>query len=140
MVAKKKSTAKKKVIAKKKVVTKKKVAAAPAAPVIKAITTKQTKTQILANIAEKTGLSKKDVSAVFSALNDCVTAHIKRRGSGEFTIPEVGVKIRKVKKPATKARKGRNPFTGEEIMIKAKPASSAVRMTALKSLKDKVNL
>ncbi len=140
MVAKKKSTAKKKVIAKKKVVTKKKVAAAPAVPVIKAITTKQTKTQIIADIAEKTGLSKKDVGAVFSALSDSVTAHIKRRGSGEFTIPEVGVKIRKVKKPATKARKGRNPFTGEEIMIKAKPASNTVRMSALKSLKDKVNL
>ncbi|MBV2091894.1 MAG: HU family DNA-binding protein [Candidatus Thiodiazotropha sp. (ex. Lucinisca nassula)] len=134
MVAKKaaKKTAKK--TAKKKV-TAKKVAAAPR---LKAITTKQTKTQILSTIAEETGLSRKDVAAVFSSLNTLVTRHLQKRGSGEFTIPDSGIKVRRVVKPRTKARMGRNPATGEAIKIAAKPAKTVVKLTALKALKDKI--
>jgi len=127
----------KKKVAKKKV-AKKKAAVAPA-KTIKATTTKQTKTQIITAIAESTGLSKKDVSAVFSNLGDMVTSHMKRRGSGEFTIPDTGVKIRRVKKPARKSRMGRNPATGEPMKIAAKPASTVVRVSALKALKDTIN-
>lgn len=112
--------------------------AAPAAPAVKAITTKQTKTQIIAALAESTELSKKDVANVMSALGDMIEAHMKRRGSGEFTIPDTGVKIRRVKKPARKARMGRNPATGEAMKIAAKPASTVVRVTALKALKDTI--
>jgi nucleoid DNA-binding protein len=123
----------KKKVAKKKVT--KKVAAAPA---VKAITTKQTKTQVIAAISEATELSKKDVGAVFAQLGQMIEAHMKRRGSGEFTIPDTGVKIRRVRKPARKARMGRNPATGEPMKIAAKPASTVVRVTALKALKETV--
>ena len=136
-MALKKKVAKKKVAKKK--VTKKAAAAAPVKK-IKAIGTKQTKTQIIAAISESTGLSKKDVASVFSELADLITAHMKRRGSGEFTIPDTGVKIRRVKKPARKARMGRNPATGEPMKIAAKPASTVIKVTALKALKDTLNV
>jgi len=126
----------------KKKVTKKKVtkkAAAAPAKKIKAIGSKQTKTQVIASIAESTGLSKVQVASVFSELGDLITAHMKRRGSGEFTIPDTGVKVRRVKKPARKSRMGRNPATGEPMKIAAKPASTVVRVTVLKALKDTIN-
>lgn len=103
-----------------------------------AIANKQTKSQIVSTIAEQADLTKKDVAAVFAALGDVVERHMKKRGSGEITIPDTGIKVRRVKKPARKARMGRNPFTGEEIKIAAKPASTGVRVTALKSLKEAV--
>lgn len=129
-----KKTAAKKTVA-KKTVAKKAVAAAPA---VKAITTKQTKTQVIAAIAESTELSKKDVAAVFAKLGQIIEGHMKRRGSGDFTIPDTGVKIRRVRKPARKARMGRNPATGEAMKIAAKPASTVVRVSALKALKDTI--
>ena len=103
-----------------------------------AITTKQTKSQILSTLAEETELTKKDVNAVMEALTSLAQRHLVKRGSGEFTIPSLGIKLRRVLKPARKARKGVNPFTGEEIMIKAKPATTSVRATPLKALKDAV--
>lgn len=142
-VAAKKGVARKKVAAKKKAATRKKVAAkkkAAAAPVVKqkAITSKQTKTQIITAIAEETELSRQDVAKVFGSLGNLITRHMARRGSGEFTIPETGVKIRKVRKPARKSRMGRNPATGETIKIAAKPASTVIKVSALKGLKDKL--
>ena len=124
----------------KKKAAKKKVAkkAAATAPSVKAITTKQTKTQIIASISEATELPKKDVAAVFVQLGQMIEGHMKKRGSGEFTIPDTGVKIRRVRKPARKSRMGRNPATGEAIKIAAKPASTVVRVSALKALKDTV--
>jgi len=121
--------------------TAKKAAAKAAAPVkkVKAIANKMTKAQIITAISEETGLSKKDVTAVFSSMSDLLTGHIKKRGSGEFTIPETGVKIRRVVKPARKARMGRNPATGEPMKIAAKKASTVVKVTALKALKDTIN-
>ncbi len=103
-----------------------------------AIPTKQTKLQIITAITEETGLNRKDVTAVFSSLSDLITRHLQRRGSGEFIIPDSGVKIRRVKKPRTKARMGRNPATGEAIKIAAKPATTVVKVSALKALKDKI--
>jgi nucleoid DNA-binding protein len=120
----------------KKTAAKKKAVAAPA---VKAIGTKMTKTQIIAAIADSTQLTKKDVAGVFSALGTMVEAHMKRRGSGEFTIPDTGVKIRRVRKPARKARMGRNPATGEAMKIAAKRASTVVRVSALKALKDTIS-
>jgi len=124
----------------KKKVARKTVAkkTAVAAPAVKAIGTKMTKTQIIAAIADSTELTKKDVAGVFAALGTLVEAHMKRRGSGEFTIPDTGVKIRRVKKPARKSRMGRNPATGEAMKIAAKPASTVVRVSALKALKDTI--
>ncbi|RLJ22149.1 DNA-binding protein [bacterium endosymbiont of Escarpia laminata] len=138
MVAKKKVAKKTtKKAAKKKVVAKK--AAAVAAPRLKAITTKQTKTQIITSIAEDTGLTRNEVAAVFSSMSSLLTRHLQRRGSGEFTIPDTGVKVRRVVKPRTKARMGRNPATGESIKIAAKPARKIVKITALKALKERID-
>lgn len=116
----------------------KKKAAAPAPKKLTAIKAKQTKAQIIQAITDDTGLTKKDVTTVFASLGELVARHMKRNGSGEFQIPDTGVKIRRVKKPARKARMGRNPATGEMIKIAAKPAQTAVKVTALKSLKDTI--
>ncbi|MFI4954302.1 MAG: HU family DNA-binding protein [Gammaproteobacteria bacterium] len=118
---------------------KKKVSAVAKPVVIKKVNPvkdKQTKSQIISAIADDAGVEKKTVKAIFESLDRLAQAHLMNRGSGELTIPEVGVKLRRVKKKATKARKGRNPFTGEEITIKAKPARNVVRVTALKKLKE----
>ena len=117
---------------------KKKVVATKAAPRLKSITEKQTKTQILTAIAEETGLTRKDVAAVFASMSSLITRHVQKRGSGEFSVPDCGIKVRRVVKPRTKARMGRNPATGEEIKIAAKPAKTVVKLTALKALKDKI--
>ena len=101
-------------------------------------TEKQTKSQILSTVAEETGLTKKEVTAVMDAMAELAQSHLSKRGSGEFTIPAMGIKLRRVMKPARKARKGVNPFTGEEIMIKAKPATTSVKATVLKAMKDAV--
>lgn len=141
-VAAKKAPAKKKVVAKKapakkaapkkKAVAKKPVAKKRAATAIK---TKMTKSQILTDIGTATDLSRKQVAAVFDELESLVGRSIAKRGLGEFTIPGL-MKITTVKKPAKKARKGINPFTGEEQMFKAKPASMAVKVRPLKKLKE----
>ncbi len=125
---------KKKVTSKKK--TAKKAAVKKATPAVRAIAEKQTKQQILTDIADETGLSKKEVGAVFAALGTKIVQHMKPRGSGDFTIPDTGIKVRRVVKPKTKARMGRNPFTGEEIKIAAKPARKVIRLSALKALKE----
>ena len=104
-----------------------------------AIPRPQTKAEVIAAIAAETGLTQKDVAEVFSSLGDLVERHMKRRGSGEFTIPDTGVRIRRVRRPARKARAGRNPATGERIRIPAKPAGASVKVTALKPLREAVH-
>ncbi|MEJ2529257.1 MAG: HU family DNA-binding protein [Gammaproteobacteria bacterium] len=139
-MAVKKSTSKapvKKAAAKKKVAAKKAVATAPKK--LTSITSKQTKTQIIQAIAEDTELTRKQVSAVFDSLAELIQRNMQKRGSGEFSIPQAGIKIRRVRKPARKARMGRNPATGETIKIAAKPASTVVKVAALKALKDTIN-
>jgi len=101
----------------------------------KTIKDRYTKTQLLSEIADSTGLSKKQVSSVFEELTDVIERHIKKRACGEFVLPGL-MKITTVKKKATKARKGINPFTGEETMFKAKPASTKVKVRPLKKMKD----
>jgi nucleoid DNA-binding protein len=97
-----------------------------------------TKSEIYATIVDDTGLTRKDVAAVFDSLHAQIAKSLGGRGgSGFFSIPGL-LKMRVVKKPARKARRGINPFTGEEMMFKAKPASKVVKVTALKGLKDMV--
>ena len=96
-----------------------------------------TKSQLMASIADGTKIPKRQVSQVVEALGDHIIRHLKPKGIGKFTLPGVA-KFTAVNKPARKARKGVNPFTGEEIMIKAKPASRGVRIRPLKALKDQV--
>ncbi|HEY9150392.1 MAG TPA: HU family DNA-binding protein, partial [Gammaproteobacteria bacterium] len=118
--------------------TKKKVAAKKAAAPAKRISTVKeamTKSAMMGAIADDTGLAKKDVSAVFDSLSNIINGHIKKGGAGTCTVPGL-MKIKTVRKPATKARKGTNPFTGEEMMFKAKPARTVVKVLPLKALKD----
>lgn len=131
----------KKVAPKKKVVVKKapvKKAPAKKAPAKKAagpIKQKMTKSQMFTDIGEATDLSRKQVGAVFAELESLIGRSIAKRGLGEFTIPGL-MKVTTVKKAAKKARKGINPFTGEEQIFKAKPASIAVKVRPLKKLKE----
>lgn len=104
-----------------------------------AIKTKQTKTQIIAEVSEATGLSRKDVQAVLAATKQLAGRHLKKNGSGEFTVPELAVKLTRKKKPARKAGMVRNPFTGEMVKSEAKPASLSVSARPLKALKDLAN-
>lgn len=102
-----------------------------------AIKNKYTKSAILAEIAENTDLSKKQVGVVFDELADLIERHVKKGGAGEFTMPGL-LKIKTVKKPARKAQKGvPNPFRPGELMdVAARPASSRVKVLPLKRLKD----
>jgi nucleoid DNA-binding protein len=93
------------------------------------------KTQILDQIAESTELSRKQVGAVLDSLTDVIEGHVKKNAVGEFVLPGL-LKITTVRKPAVKARKGINPFTKEEVMFKAKPATTVVKVRPLKKLKD----
>ena len=95
-----------------------------------------TKSEVMTQIAKDTSLSRKQVGAVFESLNGVIRKSL--RGNGLFTMPGL-MKLKVVKKPATKAREGVNPFTGEKMMFKAKPASKKVRVMPLKSLKAMVN-
>ncbi len=96
----------------------------------------RTKSQVIGEISEKTGLTRKEVSSVFGLLAEQIKKDLKR-GPGVFTVPGL-MKITVVRKPATKARKGINPFTGEETIFKAKPARNVIKIRALKALKDMV--
>ncbi len=103
-----------------------------------AIKERETKSQVLAAVAEATGLHKNQVKEVLSAIREHAIRHLNARGSGEISVPELGVKLRRVKKAARKAGMARNPFTGEMVKVDARPASLSVRASALKALKDAV--
>ena len=97
----------------------------------------RTKSEIFSNIADNVGLSRKQVSTVFDCLTQMMGQDLTKAGPEIFTLPGVA-KFTVVRKPATKARKGINPFTGEETMFKAKPARNVVKVRALKAVKDMV--
>jgi nucleoid DNA-binding protein len=104
---------------------------------IPAAKTATTKSAILDEIAGKTGLNKKQVSSVFDELTTLIERHIKKGAVGQFALPGL-MKIEVKRKPATKARKGINPFTGQETVFKARPARNVVRIRPLKKVKDMV--
>lgn len=95
------------------------------------------KTEVFSNIADSTGLTKKQVGSVFDALNEQIKKAVSGRGPKSFTIPGL-CKIVVQHKPATKERKGINPFTKEETIFKAKPARNVVKIRPLKKMKDMV--
>lgn len=103
---------------------------------LKAIAQKQTKVQILKSIAQETGLSLNQVKSVFHTANHLAKCHLIKRGSGEFAIPEMAIKVVRKTKAAAKARQGRNPITGEAMTIAAKPKRDVIKVRPLKSLKD----
>lgn len=115
----------------KKAAAPKAVAAKPAGPV----KTRYSKSQIVQEIADITSVARKEVGKMLEQLEDIIARHLSPKGPGEFVLPGI-LKINAIKKPAKKARKGINPFTGEEVMFKAKPASTAVKVRPLKKLKE----
>lgn len=100
---------------------------------------KQNRSQIFQIISDNTSLTKSQVEQVFDELNKLIEGHLKKKGPGEFVIPKVGIKLRRIKKKPTKERLMHSPLIGKEVTINAKPARMAVKLTALKGLKDLVN-
>ena len=96
-----------------------------------------TKSEILTSIAESTELSRKQVASVMDAMAGLIHKGVGKKGPGMFVVPGL-MKIVVINKPATKARKGINPFTKQEQMFKAKPARKVIKVRPLKALKDMV--
>jgi len=119
--------------------TTKKAKAKNVTPKLKAAAVKKpmTKSAIISEVVGKTDLTKKQVASVFDELAIIIERHIKKRSTGQFTLPGL-LKIEVKRKPKTKARKGINPFTGEPMTIKAKPARNVVKVRPLKRLKDMI--
>lgn len=92
-----------------------------------------TKSETMAAVAEKSGMSKRDIQKVLDALQEVARSSL--RTAGEFTYPGIGKAKIKVK-PAVPAGMRKNPFTGETKMGPAKPASRTVKLAAVKALKD----
>ena len=121
--------------AKKKAVAKV-VAKATKAPAVSA-DKPFTKSETYAYLAHSTGLSRKQVASIFENLAGLIGKSIGKKGPGLYVVPGL-MKIKVVRKPATKEREGINPFTGEKTIFKAKPARNVVKVQALKGLKDMV--
>ena len=113
------------------------------APVAKTATSKKvtavrerfSKTQIISELAANSDLTRKQVNTLLTELATLVERHVKKRSVGEFVLAGL-IKIHTVKRPAKKAYTGTNPFTGKETTFKARPASVAVKVHALKGLTD----
>jgi nucleoid DNA-binding protein len=112
--------------------TAKKAAPAPATAAKPA-----TKADVYNSLSEKTGLNKKEIASLFAAMSELIAKELGKKGPGLFVIPGL-LKLKVVRKPATKAKQGVNPFTKEPMTIKAKPARNVVKAVPLKSLKDLV--
>ena len=127
---------KKKVAAKKAAKAPKaaaKSAAKPAAP--KPIKEALSKSGLVAHLAEATSVAAKDVRAILAALESAVHGSVNKKGAGSFTLPGL-LKITAVNVPAKPKRKGINPFTKEEQVFAAKPATVKVKVRPMKKLKD----
>jgi nucleoid DNA-binding protein len=96
------------------------------------------KTEIVTQLCEATGLTKQQVLGLFDELGKMIEKSLDDQGPGVFAIPNL-LQIKVVRKPAVEARMGVNPFTKQEMMLKAKPAQNVVKLVALKGLKDMVS-
>ena len=135
-----KKVAKKKTTARKPAARRSTAKAAPAKKAGKITGAKgkaRTKSDVQATIADQVGISKKEVAAVFETMGTMIAADLKKGNAGTFNIPGL-MKVLVQRKPATKARKGINPFTKEPTVFKAKPARNVVKIRPLKALKDMV--
>src|SRR3954471_4031060 len=112
-------------------------AAKPATKAAAARPKPATKREIHAALAEKAGVGQEQVAGVFAALGELIGRELGKKGPGQFVVPGL-LKLKVVRKLATKAKPGRNPFTGEAITIKAKPARNVVRVIPMKALKEMV--
>lgn len=108
-----------------------------AAIVIPTLKNRMTKAQVFTHLAEMTNLTKKQVTQVFEALSDLARTHLKKSSVREFIIPGLAKCVVK-RKAAITAREGINPFTGEPITFKAKPARDIIKIRPLKRLKEMI--
>ena len=107
--------------------------AAPAAP--KPVKDPFNKTTLVAHLASQAGVEPKTAKAVLAALETAILGAVHKKGCGEFTLPGL-LKITVVNVPAKPKRKGINPFTKQEQVFAAKPATVRIKARALKKLKD----
>ena len=107
------------------------------APKLTAASKPRSRGEFYTTIAEQTQLSRKQVASVFETMGKILSMDLGKSGPGICNVAGL-MKVTVVRKPATKARKGINPFTGEETVFKARPASKTAKVTALKKLKDGV--
>ena len=121
----------------KKTARRAKTKKASTTPKLPGVKKPMTKSNIMTEISDNIGLPKKQVSAVFDELEMLIERHLKKKSVRQFALPGL-LKIEVKRKPATKARKGINPFTGEETIFKAKPARDVVKIRPLKKVKDMV--
>ncbi|MCE9590227.1 MAG: HU family DNA-binding protein [Planctomycetes bacterium] len=96
-----------------------------------------TKSEVYTQLAAKTGLKRKEIASVCEAMGEIIKNELGKKGPGVFALPGLAKFVVRVK-PATAARKGINPFTKQEVMFKAKPASRVVKIRPLKALKDMI--
>jgi len=126
-------------IAKTPVSKPKKVTTAKKAPIPKLPTPEAPykKTELFKALAEHTSLGKREVQTVLETLQTIMKLHLSKKGPGQFVLPGM-FKMTTITKPATKARTGKNPFTGEEMTFKAKPARRVVKIRVLKQFKTEI--
>jgi nucleoid DNA-binding protein len=121
----------------KKSTSKAKAQAAPKPAKITASTKPRSKGDFYTTIADATQLSRKQIGQVFETMGRIISVDLSKQGSGVCNVAGL-MKVMVVRKPATKARKGINPFTKQEVMFKAKPARNVVKIRPLKTLKSMV--
>ena len=97
----------------------------------------RSKGDVFRTIGDLVGVHRRDVAAVFAGLGAIIKADLGKGGAGAFKVPGL-MRITVKRKPATKARMGINPFTKEQVMLKAKPARNVVRVRPLAGLKEMV--
>ncbi|MGP1345720.1 MAG: HU family DNA-binding protein [Phycisphaerales bacterium] len=132
-----KKAGKKKAVSKKAGATRAAASAPKAAKLTAAKSKPRTKSEVYTTIAEQTGLTRKDVAGVFATMGQMIEMDLKKGNAGVFNVPGL-MKVTVVRKPATPAKKGINPFTKEPTIFKAKPARNVVKVRPLKGLKDSV--
>src|SRR5207244_525085 len=97
----------------------------------------RSKADVYATVAQHVGIHRRDVAAVLHVVGSMIKSDLSKSGPGVFKVPGL-MRITVQRKPATKARKGINPFTKEEVMFKAKPARNVVRIRPMRGLKEMV--
>jgi nucleoid DNA-binding protein len=97
-----------------------------------------TKTEFLDNLANRLIISRKDAKGIMTEIKSIIVSQLGKKGPGQVVIPELDLKLVVVSKPATKAHPGKNPFTGEDIIVKAKPASKVVKARVMKGLNSSI--
>ncbi len=99
---------------------------------------RQSKVEILQVLSERTNLKQVEIELVFTEMLNLVKAHLKQQASGDIIIPKLGIKIRKIRRKATKKRTMYSPLVGQEVDIAAKPARDEVKLVALKAIKGAI--